>query len=119
MLFSDEARLTEPVEGVASFARTFAARGPRDRAAGRCAISICTTRLFRYPLSYMIYSPAFDALPDAARDRIYRRLFDLLSSDGPHPAVDHLSRAERTAILEIVRDTKPDAPAYWRNRPAR
>ncbi len=60
------------------------------------------TRLFRYPLSYMIYSAAFDALPDMARERVYRRLFDVLT------------KKDQLAALEIVRETKPNLPAYWR-----
>jgi len=50
----------------------------------------------------MIYSAAFDALPDKVRDRIYRRLYDALSA------------GKRGAVLEILKATKPNLPAYWR-----
>ena len=88
MTFADEAPLPEPVAGVSTFAKTFSERGPRDRQGRSLRDFDLKTRLFRYPLSYMIYSEQFDALPPAIRRRIYRAL----------PA----------AALEILQDTKPD-----------
>ena len=100
MLFADEAPLNEPVEGVSTFTETFPKRGPRDRQGRSLRDFDLHTRLFRYPLSYMIYSPPFDALPDRIRARIYRRLFEV--------------RASRAAI-EILRETKPDLPEVLRS----
>jgi hypothetical protein len=74
MLFQDEVPLKEPVEGASAFARHFAERGPRDRQGRGLREFDLRTRLFRYSLSYMIYSPAFDALPAAIRARIYSRI---------------------------------------------
>jgi hypothetical protein len=70
-------------------------------------------RLFRYPLSNMIYSPAFDAMPDDARSRVYRRLFEVLSGKDQSPAYARLSPEGRQAALEIVRETKKGLPGYW------
>ena len=101
MLFTDEAPLREPIEGVSSFTKTFPQRGPRD-AQGRSLRDFdLKTRLFRYPLSYMIYSRAFDALPDAVRMRVYRRLRD------------DLGARNRLDIVAIVRGTKPGLPDFW------
>src|SRR5580658_4953927 len=64
MLFVDEEPLKEPVAGVSTFTKTFAARGPRD-AKGRSLRDFdLEKRLFRYPLSYMVYSAAFDGMPE-------------------------------------------------------
>jgi len=71
------------------------------------------TRMFKYPLSYMIYSEAFDAMPEAVRDRVYRRLYDVLSGTDQDPKFARLTAADRKAILEILRDTRPGLPAYW------
>lgn len=60
----------------------------------------------------MIYSPAFDALPGPARELVYQRLYDVLS--GKDTQLAHLSAQDRQAVLEIVRDTKPGLPAYWK-----
>ena len=108
MFFSGEAPLKDPVEGVSSFARTFSGRGPHDRQGRSLRDFDLRTRLFRYPLSYMIYSAAFDALPDAARHRIYKRLHDVLSGADRTPAYTHIDSETRRAILEILSDTKPD-----------
>ena len=69
MLFADEAPLKEPMEGFSTFTSTFPKQGPRDRKGRSLRDFDLQTRLFRYPLSYMIYSAAFDALPDPIRDR--------------------------------------------------
>jgi hypothetical protein len=68
----------------------------------------------KYPCSYLIHSPAFDALPARARDPIYRRLWNVLSGqeqDAKYRSA--LSRADRQAIVEILRDTKKDLPGYF------
>jgi hypothetical protein len=113
MLFCDEAPLREPVAGVSTFTKTFPERGPRDSQGRSLRDLDLHTRLFRYPLSYMIYSAAFDALPDPVRDRVYRRIYDVLSGKDQSAAYKLLSPADRRAILEIVRATKTNLPPYW------
>jgi hypothetical protein len=113
MLFVDEAPLQDPVQGVSSFTVTFPQRGPRDRHGRSLRDFDLQRRLFRYPFSYMIYSEIFDAMPAPVRDRIYQRLFDVLSGKDRNPKFAHLSDADRSAILEIVRDTKGGLPDYW------
>jgi hypothetical protein len=108
MLFVYEAPLSGPIRGTTDYARTFAARGPAD-AKGRSLRDLdLTTRLFRYPLSFLVYSAAFDALPAAARDRFYARLEAVLSGADASAAFSHLSAADRAAIREILEATKPD-----------
>jgi hypothetical protein len=113
MLFAEEAPLPEPLVGVSSFTRTFPERGPRDQKGRSLRDFDLRTRLFRYPLSYLIYSPAFDAIPDAAREQVYRRLFEVLSGRDQSADFSHLSADDRNNILEILRATKPNLPAYW------
>ena len=79
MLFVDEAPIPGPLEGPTSFAKNFSARGPFDRK-GRSLRQLDTrARLLKYPCSYMIYSEAFDALPDNAKSAVYARLWEVLS----------------------------------------
>ena len=113
MLFVDEAPLLDPVQGISSFTRTFPQRGPRDSRGRSLRDFDLKQRLFRYPLSYMIYSEIFDAMPAPVRARIYQRLFDVLSGKDRSPKFGHLSDADRSAILEIVRETKAGVPEYW------
>jgi hypothetical protein len=113
MLFADEAPLVDPIRGTSSFTKTFPARGPRDRRGRSLRDFDLQTRLFRYPLSYMIYSEIFDAMPVAARERVYQRLYDVLTGKDQNPKFDRLSAEERQSIREIVRDTKTNLPQYW------
>ncbi len=113
-LFVDEARLPGPVEGTSGFTQRFSAAGPRDRQGRSLRQLDLTTRLMRYPCSYLIYSEAFDALPDEAKAAVYARLWAVLSGAAPGPRYARLTAADRTAIIEILRDTKADLPAYFR-----
>jgi hypothetical protein len=117
MLFDDAKPLRDPIQGVSNFTKTFPRRGPRDSHGRSLRDFDLTTRLFRYPVSYMIYSKEFDALPDFVRERVYRRLFDVLTSD-PKKDDQHDKvfprTADRHATLEILFETKPGLPAYWR-----
>ena len=107
LLFIDEAPLPGPVHGTSGFAEKFAARGRSTAAAGPCGNSICGTRLLRYPCSYMIYSQAFDSLPEQARSAIYQRMWEILSGAEKGKRYARLSLIDRQAIVEILRETKP------------
>ena len=64
LLFANEAPLEDRVEGASGYAEEFAAKGPRD-ARGRSLRDFdLRTRIFKYPCSYLIYSEAFDAIPE-------------------------------------------------------
>ena len=73
------AAASAPVKGVSTFTETFPQRGPRDPQGRSLRDFDLKTRLFRYPLSYMIYSAAFDGMPDKVRERVYQRLYEILS----------------------------------------
>ena len=113
MLFADETPLTDPVQGASSFSRTFPARGPRDRHGRSLREFDLRKRLFKYPLSYMVYSAAFDALPGSVLEQVYRRLYDVLTERDRSGKFAALTHDDRRAILEIVRETKPALPGYW------
>jgi hypothetical protein len=70
--------------------------------------------MFRYPCSFLIYSQAFDALPPIVRDRIYRRLWEVLTAVDKTPLSSRLTEQDRKAVYEILLDTKPELPPYWR-----
>jgi len=114
LLFVDEAPLNDRVHGQSGFAERFAATGPRDRR-GRSLYELeLNRRVMKYPCSYLIYSPAFDALPPRAKEPIYRRLWEVLSGDERDARYQKaLSRIDRQAIVEILRDTKKDLPSYF------
>lgn len=117
LCFIDEAPLTAPLpadpsERLSGYAKTFAAQGPFDRNGRSLRELDLQARLLRYPCSYMIYSEAFDALPAEAKAAIYERLGRVLSGSLPENRYRRLSLADRRAIIEILRDTKPDLRGY-------
>jgi hypothetical protein len=107
MLFVDEAPLRDPIKGDSTFTTTFPQRGPRDKQGRSLRDFDLNKRLFRYPLSYMIYTHMFDAMPTVARDRVYQRLLEVLSGRDTNPKFAHLSATDGQAILEILHETKP------------
>jgi hypothetical protein len=114
LLFIDEAPLPGGVRGASGFAERFSALGPRDKAGRSLHELDLTGRLMKYPCSYLIYSPAFDALPRAAKDPIYRRMWTILSGQEQDPRYRAaLPLPTRRAIVEILRDTKPELPEYF------
>ncbi len=108
MLFEDEFRLTAPVQGTSAFAKEFQAQGPRD-AKGRSLRDFdLQTRMFKYPCSYLIYSPSFDQLPKPVKQYLTDRLKQILTGDDESEEFAHLSTVDRQAILEILTATKPE-----------
>ena len=114
LLFVDEAKLTSRIRGTSGSAEAFSAGRSRD-GRGRSLYELdLKRRLMKYPCSYLIYSPAFDALPPAAKDPIYRRMWAVLSGqENGERYRAALSLADRRAIVEILRDTKKDLPQYF------
>jgi hypothetical protein len=113
MLFVDEAPLIGPVQGGAGYAEMFSKQGRRDMKGRSLRDFDLRRRLFRYQCSYMIYTPAFDNLPARARDAVYARMWEVLSGRDKGPRYRVLSLADRQAIVEILRDTKPGLPTFF------
>lgn len=108
MLFSREAPLPGPVRGTSGFAEEFQARGPFD-AQGRSLRQLdLERRLFRFPMSFLVYSEAFDALPGFVKDAFYARVHEVLEGRDQTGDFDHLDEADRQAIGEILTATKPE-----------
>ena len=113
LLFTEEAPLNGQITGTSSFAFEFEKLGPRDRKGRSLRELDLRTRMFKYPCSYLIYSEAFDALPQAAKEKIYARLYEILSGKDQSEAFTRVTGEQRGQILEILRETKKDLPAYW------
>ena len=110
LLFIDEVPLPVKVQGSSGFAEVFSAQGPRDTKGRSLRDLDLSRRLLKYPCSYLIYSPAFDALPARAKTAVYERLWTVLSGKDPDAAYKKLSPADRQAIIEILRETKAGLP---------
>ena len=49
-----------------------------------------------------------------AKDAVYARMWQILSGAETNRRYTRLKAADRTAVIEILRETKPDLPAYFR-----
>jgi len=116
LLFAEEAAIVSPIRGSPAFARRFENQGPKDNQGRSLRQFDLQTRLFKYPCSYLIYSEAFDQLPAKVKERLYQRLWDILSGKDSSETFQNLSPETKQAILEILADTRKDLPAYWRKR---
>ena len=116
LLFTDEAPIEAPIQGTSGFAAEFAKQGPQDHKGRSLRQFDMKGRMFRFPCSYLIYSEAFDSLPDPVLQRVYRRLWDALTGQDRSPAFAKLTSADRQAILEILLDTKSGLPVYWKTK---
>lgn len=113
MLFTGQARWQSPISGPTSFAKEFAAQGPRDNQGRSLRDLDLRQKLFRYPCSYLIYSEAFDGLPPLALDQVYRQLWLALTGQTKDRELAGIPAEERRAVLEILRATKRNLPAYF------
>jgi hypothetical protein len=113
LLMTDEQKLPAPVQGLSAFASDFGKLGPRDSKGRSLRDFDLQTRVFRYPLSFLIYSEAFDQLPERIRERFFARLSDVLAGRDTTGMSAALSPSTRDVIREIVLDTKPEARRRW------
>ena len=113
LLFVHEAPLPPGIRSTSGFGESFSTQGPFD-SQGRSLHQLdLDGRLLRYPCSFLIYTDAFDALPERAKDAVYRRMWVVLSEEATDDRYALLTLDDRRAVVEILRDTKPDLPAYF------
>jgi hypothetical protein len=108
MLFVEAVEYTAPISGDPKFVAQFARRAVRDGEGRSLRDFDLTRRLFRYPLSYLIYSSAFEALPEETKNGFYARLDAVLTGEDRSEDFARLAPADRAAIREILLATKPD-----------
>lgn len=114
LLFTEEAALTAPLEGNPEFVRDFTASATRDTKGRSLRDLDFKTRMFKYPCSFLIYSPAFDAMADPIKQVILQKLHDILTGKEKDEQFARISPEDRAAVLEILKETKPTLPDYWR-----
>ncbi len=108
LLMRRAAPLTGNVVGNTGYAAWFQSQGVAD-ARGRSLRQLdLNSRVFRYPLSFLIYSEGFDALPLFAREHVYAKLAQILRAADPRSASLNCSAADRQAAFEILLATKPE-----------
>lgn len=114
LLFTEEAPLSAPVSGDAQYVADFTASALRDSRGRSLRDLDLHTRMFRHPCSFLIYSESFDQMPAVMREHLLQRLHDILTGQDADPQFAKLAAGDRQSILEILRETKPNLPDYWR-----
>jgi hypothetical protein len=118
MLFGDAVPYIDTIRGNSGFAGWFQKQGIKD-AQGRSLRDLdLQTRLFRYPLSYLVYTPSFDALPDYARDYVFGRFAAVLQGRDMTASYAFMSAADRRDTLQVLTATKPAFAHYLARHPA-
>ena len=108
LTFVDAAAFDDSIAGTAGFEAWFQAQGPRDKQGRSLRTLDLHKRLFKYAVSYLIYSREFDSLPGYAKDYVCMKITnELRGRDGREQHV-HPSNADRHATLAILRATMPD-----------
>lgn len=113
LLMVDEAKLSACIKGTSGYAEQFSASALRDPRGRSLRDLDLTTRLFKYPCSYLIYSEAFDGLPSESRDYVWQKLFEILSGQDQSEDFAHLTQDDRQSILEILCSTKTNLPDFF------
>ncbi len=112
LLLADATTLPGRVTGNSGYDRWFQAQGPRDIQGRSLRELDLKSRLFRYPLSFMIYSAGFEGLPPYAKDYVYKRLTDILQGRDQGAPFTRLSADDRAAAFQILTATKPDFATF-------
>jgi hypothetical protein len=108
LTFVGEATPVVEVTPRPGFPERLAAAVPKDRHGRSLADLDLATRLMRYPLSYMVYSEAFDGLAPEVKGAVTRRLLTRLSGRDRSPRYVHLTTPAARVAAAILRETKPD-----------
>ncbi len=107
MLFADEVELTNPISGTSKFADQFVESAKLDQQGRSLRELDLEHHLLKYPCSYLIYSEAFERMPQPVMDCVKRRVTEVLTATEVPAGYERLTDAQRAAIAEILRETKP------------
>ena len=108
LVLADAAPLPHPIRGSSGYAARFQTRGPADPQGRSLRQLDLKTQVFRYPLSFLIYSEGFDALPLFVREHVYARLAQILQAGDPGAPYGARPAADRKAAFDILMATKPE-----------
>jgi hypothetical protein len=108
LLYVDELPIESEIDGPSAFSEKFSQRGPQTKSGKSLFQTDLKKRLFRYPLSYMIYTQEFAGLPTPVLEVIRKELHGLLNEPSPAESKIQLSAESRCDIIEILRETKTD-----------
>jgi hypothetical protein len=103
LLFVDEAPIVDgPITGSSGFAAKFQALGRKD-AKGRSLRELdLQARLLKYPVSWLVHSRQFEALPEAPKNLVMGRIKGVIEGALTGPKYAHFTPATRAALRELL-----------------
>ena len=119
MFMADMVSLDGEVVSNSGYRDWLAKVGPHDSRGRSLRELQLDKRVFRYPLSYMIYSESFEALPPYVQDYIDARIVEVLQGRDTAGLGKHLSEADRAAISQILAETSARSYAALNRRARR
>jgi hypothetical protein len=118
MLFANATTLNDQIKSSSGFDKWFQAQGPRDPKGRSLRELDLRNRVFKHPMSYLVYSDAFAGLPAVDKEYVYTRFADILSGRDQSQTFSHLSATDRQTLLEILTSTNPAFASVAKQRPA-
>jgi hypothetical protein len=118
LLFVGEAEYKDSISGSKEFADWFEAQGPKDDKGRSLRDFDLKTKIFKYNISFLIYSSDFNTLPPYAKDYVYRQIADVLEGHTHDQTYAFIPDQGRKATMQILADTKPDFARYLDTRAA-
>lgn len=111
MMFADASDWEDSISGHTAFLRHFESQGIRDSRDRSLRLLDLNSRLLRYPVSYLIYTDAFDQLPESVKSHLGKRLYEVLIQQQNLDDFAQLSSENVGEIREILQSTKPQ---FWK-----
>jgi len=108
LFFYNEAKPFPEVARESTFRTYFERLGPFDQKDRTLRKLDLHTRLFRYPMSYLIYSDSFLKLPETAKKHVVHSIKTILNSKQKDDKFSNLRERDKTIILSILTQTHPD-----------
>lgn len=113
LLMVDEPKLTAPVAGTGGFRTAFESIGPATADGLSLRQLDLKEQLFKYPLSFLIYTAEFQQLPKEVMQPIQERLIAELSE---HPLESNarglVAKATRPIVRRVLEETLPHWLAF-------
>jgi hypothetical protein len=114
LVFAEEAPLNAAILPDPDFISAFTKNAIRDSKGRSLKDFDLEKRLFKYPCSFLIYSDAFERMPEEMRQLILKRLLDVLTSENPGKDYESLSKEAKRNAFEILLETKIGLPPEWK-----
>ena len=110
MFFVDEFPLSAKIQGTSTFRRDFSNRKPATNSGKSLYQLDLESRMFKYPLSYMVYSNTFEQMGPKTRALFNNRIKQILNekpTGNDEQIYRHLTPTLKTSIRDILRETHP------------